>query len=136
MMSTYLSDLLIEVLFKNTGTVAALANVYVGLLTTPASCTSDGTEASGGSYARVAVAAANWGQNPAGGSVVQNNATVTFPAATGSWGTITGIGLYDASSSGNLLFAGPVEPGLNVTTGSVPVTFLAGQIIVDLCCCC
>lgn len=34
---------------------------------------------------------------------IQNNAAVTFVAATGNWGTVTSYGLYDASGAGNLL---------------------------------
>lgn len=35
--------------------------------------------------------------------LITNNAAVTFPAATGNWGTVTSYGLYDASGAGNLL---------------------------------
>lgn len=36
-------------------------------------------------------------------STVQNNSIITFPTPTGSWGTVVAFGLYDASTSGNLL---------------------------------
>lgn len=36
-------------------------------------------------------------------STDQNGAVITFPQATANWGTVVGFGLYDASSSGNLL---------------------------------
>jgi hypothetical protein len=36
-------------------------------------------------------------------SVVTTNSTITFPQATANWGTVTSFGLYDASTSGNLL---------------------------------
>lgn len=35
-------------------------------------------------------------------AAIQNNAAVTFVAATGNWGTPTSYGLYDASGAGNL----------------------------------
>jgi len=44
--------------------------------------------------------------SPASGSAPSSNtngAAITFPQATGSWGTAIAFGLYDASSSGNLL---------------------------------
>lgn len=44
--------------------------------------------------------------SPASGtapSTMTNGAVVSFPQATGSWGTVIAFGLYDASSSGNLL---------------------------------
>lgn len=36
-------------------------------------------------------------------STITNNAVITLAQATASWGTITSFGLYDASTSGNLL---------------------------------
>jgi len=36
-------------------------------------------------------------------SSVANNAPITFPTATASWGTVIAIGLYDAPTGGNLL---------------------------------
>lgn len=36
-------------------------------------------------------------------SVLQNSATITFPAAIANWGTVVSWGLYDALTSGNLL---------------------------------
>jgi hypothetical protein len=62
------------------------------------------TEVSGGGYARVAMAAADW--NAAGGSApstVTNASAVVFPTATAGWGTVIAMGLYDASTAGNLL---------------------------------
>jgi hypothetical protein len=62
------------------------------------------TEPAVGAYARVATAAADWatasGSAP---SQISNANTLTFPTATADWGTIIGFGLYDASSTGNLL---------------------------------
>lgn len=34
---------------------------------------------------------------------VTNGGTITFPAATGNWGTVVAFGVYDASTSGNLI---------------------------------
>lgn len=36
-------------------------------------------------------------------STITNNSVITFPTATGAWGTAIAFGLYDASTSGNLL---------------------------------
>ena len=91
----------------------SLPTAYVGLFVTPP--TSDagtgGTEVSGGSYARVSTAGANWnapnassGNEPATiPANTSNSANITFPTATASWGTITGFGIFDALSGGNLL---------------------------------
>ena len=37
-------------------------------------------------------------------SQITNNAVITFPQSTASWGTVIAFGVYDASSSGNLLY--------------------------------
>lgn len=34
---------------------------------------------------------------------VTNGGTITFPAATANWGTVVAFGIYDASTSGNLI---------------------------------
>jgi hypothetical protein len=78
---------------------------YVGLFTAVGNDAGSGfTEPSGGGYARVATAAADW--NSASGSapsVISNANPINFPTATANWGNIIGFGLYDASTAGNLL---------------------------------
>jgi hypothetical protein len=60
-----------------------------------------GTEVSGGSYARKSMPAMTVsGTSP---TEATNGAAVEFITATGSWGTVTHVGVFDASSSGNLL---------------------------------
>jgi len=45
----------------------------------------------------------NW-PNATGGDPFKGKRTIfTFPTATADWGTIVGVGIFDASSSGNLL---------------------------------
>lgn len=56
------------------------------------------------SYARQSVVFAS----PANGQT-SNNADVLFPIANEEWGNITHIGIYDASTNGNLLFKSPAE---------------------------
>lgn len=85
--------------------------------TTPVSAGTNFTEPSGNGYARVAVTnnATNF---PNASSKTKNNGTdITFPTATGSWGTITWAGWYDASSGGNLLAAGPLTSSKTIGTG-------------------
>ena len=89
------------------------ANVYVGLFTVmPADDGTGGTEVSGGSYARESatftVAAA--GQ-------VSNNGAVTFTQATALWGLVLGMGIFDALTSGNLLYYGTLAASKTVDNG-------------------
>lgn len=63
------------------------------------------TEVSGNAYARASFAGTDW--NAASGTAPSSNSNVnaiTFPTSTGSWGNVIAWGIYDASSSGNLLW--------------------------------
>lgn len=89
------------------------ANLYVALFTSNPADDGSGTEVSGGSYARVNHN--SW--NAASARATSNNGGITFPTATGSWGTVTHFGIFDASSVGNLLFYGALNTSRTVTTG-------------------
>ncbi len=72
---------------------------YVGLYASgnQPSDSASGTELSGNGYARQSVSFS------VTGNAGTNSGTVSFPTATGSWGTITYAGIFDASSGGNLI---------------------------------
>jgi len=114
-------------LFKGAATPAlgALSTVYVGLHTAVPSDAGGGTEVTGSSYARVAVAAAAWTRT---GSQIANNAEVAFPAVTSTPYTVVGFGIYDASTSGNFLFWGDTT-STTMNVGDVP-RFAAGALTV------
>ena len=122
--SNYLENAVINAVLRNT-TYTSPTTVYVGLYTTDPTDADSGTEVSGGSYARTSVAF----DAPSNG-VTQNTADLTFPTATASWGTVTHIGLYDASTGGNLLFhtaldtSKAIDSGdiFKITTGNLTVT--------------
>lgn len=105
--------------------------VYVGLLTAAPSDAGGGTEASGGSYARVAVAPAdaNWSAPDATGGVSANVSAVTFPAPTANWGTITHFGIYDRATSGNLLAWAALTTSKSVNNGDPAPQFSAGALV-------
>ena len=71
------------------------------------------TEISGNAYARQTVAFTT------SGNTTSNNAAVEFPTATGSWGTVTHVGVYDASSSGNLMAYATLSSSKAIATGDV-----------------
>lgn len=122
--STYLADKLLDHMLGKTA--YAEPTVYVGLYTTvptmPAG--TGGTEVSGGSYARVELT----GNTAAAASgSAASSADLNFATATASWGTIAGIGLFDAATAGNLLWAGPLTASKAVGSGdtfSIPSTDL------------
>ena len=71
------------------------------------------TELSGSAYARQTVAFTT------SGNTTSNNAAVEFPTATGSWGTVTHVGVYDAASSGNLMAYATLSASKAIDTGDV-----------------
>ena len=71
------------------------------------------TEISGNAYARQSVAFTT------SGNTTSNNAAVEFPTATGSWGTVTHVGVYDAASSGNLMAYATLSASKAIDTGDV-----------------
>ena len=111
--SNYLEDALINATLRNT-TFTSPATVYVGLYTTDPTDANTGTEVSGGSYARQSV---SFGAPSDGLSA--SDADVTFPQATGDWGTVGWIGILDASTSGNLLYHTALDAAKTIETGDI-----------------
>lgn len=103
---------------KGTAFSVTSGNIHIALYTATPGETGGGTEVSGGSYARQAVAAANWSAVSAGEpSIIDNTAVIQFPTATASWGTITSVGVRDALSAGNLLYFGALVASKVVDNG-------------------
>jgi hypothetical protein len=86
----------------------------VALYTADPTDADSGTEVSGGSYARTSV---TFGA-PSNG-VATNSADVTFPTSTGSWGTVTHVGVRDAVTSGNLLYHAALTTSKTVSSGDI-----------------
>jgi hypothetical protein len=112
-MSNFLENALINATLRAT-TYTSPATVYVSLWTSDPTDAGSGTEVSGGSYARTSV---TFGA-PSNG-VSTNSADVTFPTATGSWGTVGWIGLNDALTSGNLLYHTALDASKTIDTGDI-----------------
>ena len=123
--SNYLEDALINGTIRGT-TYTAPSTVYVGLYITDPTDANTGTEVSGGSYARQSVTFAA----PTNGSSA-SNADVTFPQATGSWGTVGWIGILDASSGGNLLYHTALDASKTIDTGDI-FKIASGNLTVTL----
>lgn len=85
-----------------------------------------GTEVTGNGYARQLVTWSN-----ATNSGASNNATVSFTASGGSWGTIVAVALCDAVSAGNQLWYGTLTTPRTIASGDV-LEFAPGSIVVSL----
>ena len=94
--STFHKDRVINLL-RGTN-ITAPTTVYVALSTTTTDDAGAITEPVGNGYARTAVVF----DAPAAG--ISLNQLVTFPQASGSWGTLTHFALYDAVTGGNSLY--------------------------------
>lgn len=100
------------------------------------------TEVSGGSYARVALAAgavqalADWAGTQSAASTTastgtngttSNNAAITFPAPTANWATggaqVGVIGIFDQLTAGNLLFSGALTVPKTINSGDAAPSF-------------
>lgn len=103
--SDYLEDAVLDHVFRNTA-LTSPTTVYVALYTATPSDAGGGTEVSGGSYARTA---GTFGA--ASGGAIANSSAVTFPQASGSWGTVTHFGIFDAQTDGNLLAWAALDTG-------------------------
>jgi len=98
---------------------------YVALFTDDPTDVGTGTEVSGGSYARTAVTFT------VSGDTASNSGAVEFPEATGSWGTITHMGIYDASTSGNLIAHAALSASKAIASGDI-LRFPIGDLDVTL----
>lgn len=108
------------------------ATMYFGLSTTTIQIDGTGaSEPSGGAYARVALTndKTNWGV--ASNGALTNLSAVTFPESTTSWGTITYVGIWDASTSGNIWFFDALTPSRAVASATT-VLFAIGAITVQM----
>lgn len=128
--STYLDNILLD-LPLGAQAFSAPATVYVALFVVlPIPAGTGGTEATGGSYARVAVTnnLTNW--PAASGGTKSNGTLIQFPTASAGWGTITGFGIYDAPTSGNLLYFGLLQTAKPVLTTDAP-SFGVGTLSIN-----
>jgi hypothetical protein len=103
---------------------------YLALFTTlPGEDGTGGVEVSGGSYARQAASGAVW--NTAAAGSIDTASDITFPTASASWGTVVGVGLYDASTVGNLLWYGAVGTSKAIDNGDT-AKVTAGDLTLSL----
>jgi len=101
---------------------------YVALYTVAPGETGGGTECSGTSYVRQSAAFTVSGTAP---TQAANSAAIEFPTAGGAWGTIVAAGVFDASTSGNLLAFANLTTSKTIDTGDV-LRFNTGTLIITL----
>ena len=87
------------------------------------------TEPTAMGYARVATAGSDWGNAPSGS--ITNAAEITFPTATGTWGTISHGGGFDALAGGNFLCYADYDTARAIASGDTLV-FPIGSITLTM----
>lgn len=114
--SDYLEDKVLRHVFTNTAYTAP-TTLYIGLFTTAASDTGPGTEVSTVStgYARQSAAFTVSGT----GTTATNSANIEWSAATASWGSITYIGIFDASTAGNMIAWSDLTTARTIAAGDI-----------------
>ena len=123
--SNYLENALINGTLRGT-TFTAPASVFVSLHTADPTDAGTGTEVSGGSYVRQA---ATFGA-PSNG-VSTTTADINYPQATASYGTVGWIGIWDASSAGNMLYHTALDTSKTIDTGDI-FKIASGSLTVTL----
>lgn len=139
-LSDYLENKLIDHVFRATSYTAP-GTIYVALYTSSCSDSAGGTEVATGSYARGSLAAgtSNWANTQASGTgastgtsgTTSNSVAITLPTPTAGWGTVTHLGLLDASTSGNLLVCTALTTSKTINTGdtvTLPIASLTVQL--------
>lgn len=109
---------------------AAPATLYLGLSTADPGETGSGlAEPLGNAYARVAITSTLvWNATL---KRIENNATITLPTATGSWGTATHFGWFDALTAGNLIAKGALPTAKAYAAGDV-CSFAAADVTLSM----
>jgi hypothetical protein len=122
--SNYLETKILDHVFGGTAYTAP-ATLYVALYTAAPDDTGGGTEVSGGGYARQTIAFTT------SGDTTSNTAAVEFPTATANYGTVTHVGVFDASTGGNLMAYAALTSSKAIETNDV-FRIPAGDLDISL----
>jgi len=134
--SDYLEKAIIDWSFDNTAMPATGTVRYVSLHTAAPSESAGSNEVptAGTNYARVAISSGNITRAQISGVwTAKNNLDLTYPAAgTANFtATVTHIGIWTASTSGNLLYWGALGSSANIVPGVV-FKILANNLTISV----
>jgi predicted metal-binding membrane protein len=112
--SNYLETELLDHVFGGAAYTAP-STLYLALFTSNPDEDASGTEVStsGTAYARQTITFTTTG------NTTSNTAAVEFPTATASFGTVSHVGVMDASTGGNLLAYAALSSSKTIATGDV-----------------
>ena len=110
--SNYLETEILDHVFGGNAYTAP-GTLYLALFTSDPAEDGSGTEVSGGDYARQSVAFT------VSGNTASNTAAIEYPTATASYGSVTHVGIYDASTAGNLMAYAALTSAKTIASGDV-----------------
>jgi hypothetical protein len=106
-------------------TYSQVATLWIGLSTADPLDTAAGlAEPSGSNYSRVAVVNSSNNFNAASGGVKRNVSTIAFPTASGSWGLVGWVTVWDNPTStglGAFVGVGSIATARNIISGDAPI---------------
>lgn len=126
-LSDYSEKLVLDWLMT-TGSATRPTSWFVALFTAAPSDSGGGTEVSTGGYTRKSVTF-NAASSP--GGTTSNSGVVTWTASGANYGTVTHVGIFDASTAGNLLWHGALSASKTVNDGDT-IQFAAGNLTLTL----
>ena len=98
--------------------------LYLGLLkAAPGFDGTGGNEVSGSNYSRKTLATSDWNTASTSNSAttITLASALTFATPSADWGIITHVGVFSASTSGNLLDVCELTTPVTVTSGNAPI---------------
>lgn len=136
-MTNYLENKLVDHIFRNISFTNP-TGLWMSLHTANPGETG-ANEISGNNYSRAALAPSqsNWlstngsSSGPSTGTSGQtsNNAAITFPTPSGSWGTVTDFAIWDSATTGNCLLYGTLTISKTINNGDT-VSFAVSALTV------
>ena len=129
-LSNYLAKALNDHVFSATA-YSSPGTLYCALFTVAPTDGGGGTEVSGNAYARVGVTnnSTNFPLASLSTGAKSNGTVISFPTATGSWGTVVAVAWFDASSGGNMLMFTTLNSSRAVSTDDTPKYAIGGITI-------
>ena len=127
--TTYASNKILNYEFGGT-TYSLPATWYFGLSTTSTGSSGSSATEPTDTYARVGITNnhSNFSVSVTGSLV--NSGSIVFPQSSGSWGTITDVGIWDLASGGNCWHYQSLGSS-RIVSGSSIVQFLPGSLTIS-----
>jgi hypothetical protein len=125
--SNYMEDA-ITAWINGTTFPSAPTNTYVQLYSQDPT---DAGSATGALYTRVTYAASGWTRGTGGAGTLSNTNAITMQSSAGSAATASHFAVFDAATSGNLLFYGALSASKSIAIGD-EVKFNALQLTLTV----